>query len=325
MAQPRIVLAGVSPKVNGLQWESESVLRIGRQASADIFLDDPSVFRQHAEVVATGPRWVVRDLANQERYATLVNGVRVGRTDQQLRPNDLLQCGSMTLKVATLEIPELTPPPSAEGPHPDHIRASGVFMKVQAKAQRTWEEALEIVTLDQSRPTNTHHLLTLLRTGFHVGRIASLDELLRSILTDAIKAVQAQRGSILLADPTTGVLKLIVSLAPGLNRSNTRTHSQTLAERCFKSGESILCRDANTEQDLRGAQSVQRGAMASIICARCVRRAARSACCSWTAARSRTRSTSPTSTWPTPWPQPWRSASRAPSWSSRSATSSCRR
>src|SRR5436190_756653 len=146
MARPRIVLSGVSPKVVGLQWESEYALRIGRQPSADIFLDDPSICRQHAEVVSAGPRWVVRDLANQDRHPTLINGTRLSRGEQQLKQNDLLQCGTMALKVTTLETAVEAPPPALP-PGVDHIKASGTFMRVQAKAQHTWEEALEIVTL----------------------------------------------------------------------------------------------------------------------------------------------------------------------------------
>jgi hypothetical protein len=266
MTRPRIVLSGVSPKVIGLQWESDQVLRIGRQPNVDIFLEDPSVSRQQAEVVTTGRAWVVRDLANQERSPTLLNGNRVLRTEQPLQLNDLIQCGNHALRVTTLEVPEEAPQPIIVGP--EHIKASGVFMKVQAKAQRTWEEALEVVTLDRQRPANSQHLLTLLRTGFHVGRIASLDELLNQILTDAIKALDAQRGSIVLADPKTGELKLAVAQSPRLGSAGIkRPFSRTIAERCFTQGESLLCRDVNIEPELAGVASVQCGAMASIVCA----------------------------------------------------------
>src|SRR5947209_4713024 len=98
MARTRIVLSGVSPKVLGLQWESEHGLQIGRRPSADIFLDDPSVSRQHAEVVSAGRGWVARDLANHERHPTLINGTRLGRNDHVLHENDLVQCGNMALK-----------------------------------------------------------------------------------------------------------------------------------------------------------------------------------------------------------------------------------
>src|SRR5260370_23478508 len=81
MIQPRIVLSGLSPRVQGLEWTSDRLLRIGRQGNADVPLDDPSVGRTHAEVYTTGQRWLLRDLANQEKHPTFVNGVRVGRSD----------------------------------------------------------------------------------------------------------------------------------------------------------------------------------------------------------------------------------------------------
>ena len=54
MARPRIVLSGQSPKLQGLKWESDRMLRIGRQHSMDIVLDDLSVCRHHADVVTAG-------------------------------------------------------------------------------------------------------------------------------------------------------------------------------------------------------------------------------------------------------------------------------
>src|SRR5207244_780838 len=82
-----------------------------------------------------------------------------------------------------------------------HLRLSGGFVRVEAAAQRTWDQALQAVAhVGDSGPRTDHHLLTLLRTGHHLCHIASLEELLRSVLGEAIRALGAQRGSLLLAE-----------------------------------------------------------------------------------------------------------------------------
>jgi len=49
-------------------------------------------------------------------------------------------------------------------------------------------------------------MLALVRANHHMTHISHLEELLRSILSDTIAALNAQRGSIILADPLTGEL-----------------------------------------------------------------------------------------------------------------------
>jgi hypothetical protein len=286
MGRARIVLAGVSPKLTGLKWESDTKLRIGRQETLDIVLQDVSVNRVQAEVFFGGRTWSLRDLADSPRYPTLLNGSRVGRSNCPLKRGDVLQCGNMVLQVESVEDKsEDTPPPTpvtaarALTPGdpetqvlrpPDsgsHIKTSGAFLRVQATAAHSWDEALETVALDvQERPRQGQHMLSLLRTGFHLSHAACLDDLLHSVLEDALGALGAQRGAIVLADAE-GQLKMRAVLGV-LQPPNTHGgYSRTLAERCFRKGQSMLCQDVAADESLVSARSILRGSMSSIICA----------------------------------------------------------
>ncbi len=326
MSSPKIVLRGMGPKLEGLQWESDTMLRIGRQGSVDVVLRDFGVDRLQAEVRWAGTRWVIRDLAQSETYPTIVNGKPLGRGDQILAANDVIQFGKSQLRVSILDETE-TPaaasggavlnghknghvnghsvnghlvnghlnghakvldqasskivPPAVPAPPPseifpsqripegqESIKTSGAFVKVQARTHQSWSQALELVAFGtEQRPQQSRAMLTLLRANHHLVHLANLEELVSSILQEALTALGAQRGSIALFDETTGRLELKANLAPNLSPSIKFIYSKTLAERCFRLGESLLCQDVNADDDLQMARSVRQGSMASIICA----------------------------------------------------------
>jgi putative nucleotidyltransferase with HDIG domain len=254
VGQPHISLRGTSAHFRDKRWESHTALRIGRLTNLECVLDHPSISRSHAEVVITDQGWVIRDLGSTN--GSFVNGVRVGRTDQKLRLSDVVRCGDVFLQVTALD----------QGGR-SRLKTSGSFVRIQATVQRSWEQTVEVLgPLQQLAPGQGKEFLALLRAGYHLTRIESLEELLKSLLDDTVAVFQAQRASILLADENTGRLTLCArSMADPTSRSE-RHFSRTLAECCFNQGESLLCRDVNMDQALRASQSVAQGGMASIIC-----------------------------------------------------------
>ena len=137
MTEPRIVLAGMGPKLSGLTWETSKFLRIGRQTNLDVVLRDNSVERVHAEVRHQGMRWLLRDLAHNPFYPTLVNDMSLVGKDQVLNTDDIVQIGKLQLRVADMVVPlepvrSRTPLPAAlngNGAAGDQkIMTSGVHM-----------------------------------------------------------------------------------------------------------------------------------------------------------------------------------------------------
>src|SRR5271155_4202306 len=99
MGRPRIVLAGMCPSLQGLQWETDRILRIGRHESSDIVLHDSTVSRQHAEIFPRSTSWMLRDVARADRHPTLVNGKPIGQGEWPLSCRDVLQFGNTALQV----------------------------------------------------------------------------------------------------------------------------------------------------------------------------------------------------------------------------------
>jgi putative nucleotidyltransferase with HDIG domain len=238
-------------------WESESKLRIGRLESLEITVNDSSVSRHHAEIYATPRGWRVRDL--QSTNGTFLNGTRLGPAEWPLRLHDVLKCGNVMFVVDALG-----------GSSTDAPRAESDDMIVEATQSFSWEDAFQGLAYDRNRcPRPGEQLLVLIRAGHHLGHIESEEELLHSILNDAVSALDAQRGAIVLAEGGEGETPRLClrALASGVGDVGSRTsYSQSLAQRCFSRGESIVCRSIEEDPELMKAQSIAEGAMSSVLC-----------------------------------------------------------
>jgi HD-GYP domain-containing protein (c-di-GMP phosphodiesterase class II) len=248
----RIRLRGISGDLEGKVWESETLLRAGRLESLEVVLDDSSVSRRHAEVRATENGWQVRDLGSTN--GTFLNGIRLGTGERRLRERDIIQCGKMSLVVDQLEDGD-----SKEDASPD--------MMVEAATSSSWEDAIRNLAFDSRRcPRPGEQLQALIRASHHLVHLENLDELLHTILNDAVSALDAQRGAIVLAEGDSNELQLR-ALATGRGDPSGRFNfSHNLANRAFSRGESILCCSVGDDPELQTAQSIHEGAMASVLC-----------------------------------------------------------
>jgi putative nucleotidyltransferase with HDIG domain len=248
-----IRLRGISGPIKGQVWESDSLLRAGRLASLEIVLDDSSVSRKHAEVrIGLDGNWTVHDLGSTN--GTYVNGTRVEARDYPLRPRDVLQFGKVALMVELLDA-------TLEGPSSDQL-------VVAAAARSSFDDGLRRMAFDRnSMPRAGDQLMALLRAGHHLVHLESEDQLLDSILNDAVSVLDAQRGAIVLADGEGSGAKLrLRALAVGGGESKGRFHfSKRLTARCFAQGESVLFQNVQNDQELL-TQSVSDGAMSSVLC-----------------------------------------------------------
>jgi len=298
-----IELTGRGRKLDGLRWESDHLLRIGREGNLDIVLRDSSVEPTHAEVRFQGQRWIFRVLAKSPMYPTLLNDVPLKDGAAELSLGDVLQIGKLQLEVshlgprsdhASTPLPETLggsreqrkveafkaavsgqpttllresePVARTRGRRAiDRLTTSFAEIDIEATANRSWDDALAMVALED-RPQQGQAMLTLLRTNQHLANLSNLDDLVRCVLDDAIQALGAQRGAILLADPRTDELHVKAVASPSLPPSS-RSHSRTLAQQCFNTGESLLCRDSRLDRRAAQVVSVHGSSMASVVCA----------------------------------------------------------
>ncbi len=260
-----IRLRGMNGALKGHTWEATELLRVGRLESLEIVLDDSSVSRYHAEVRATDRGWRVRDLGSTN--GTRLNGARLGNGQWPLRVRDLLQFGEVAVVVEALQDAEVEADPVA----------AQEAMRVAGTARATWDEAMVGLAFDSNRcPRAGEQLLALLRAGHHLVHLEKEDDLLNSVLNDAVGVLDAQRGAIVLAEGPENKLKLraLVSgraepraaLGGRSDAGGRFQFSQSLANRCVSRGESILCHRVEEDPELAMAKSIAEGTMASVLC-----------------------------------------------------------
>jgi putative nucleotidyltransferase with HDIG domain len=398
MTDSFIALTGLSPKVEGLEWESATLLRIGRQSNVEVMIQDVSIEKLHAEIKFQGQRWMARPLTTNEFFPTLLNGQPVPIRGTQVRLGDTFSVGKIKFLVSAIgnermdrrateelatrcdlpptseraprpigddlltprvssttmsgptpndgkaspnrptpspnEPPAVSLPPTpvvpmttvptasvapvapvtsvapspvagplGESTRPGQLVMTGMIarpklgnsgagpaspaplppapsvnsatpsmadmqvLRVEATAQRTWDQALDLATQSlTSRPDASRTMMTLLRTNHHLSNVSQLDDLLQNILVDALGALDAQRGTIILFNPKTDQLEMKARCAPHPAVANKKGYSRTLAERCYRQGESLLCRDLHSE-DVSAVRSAMFGSMSSIVCA----------------------------------------------------------
>jgi HD-GYP domain-containing protein (c-di-GMP phosphodiesterase class II) len=235
------------------------LLRAGRLGSLEIVLDDSSVSRRHAELrYQSGAGWMLRDL--ESTNGTYLNGVRLGPGERQVRSKDVVQFGKVAMVVDATENGTPSPNPS-EPPALDQIL-------VEATMNSSWEDAIQDLVFDRNRCLRPgEQLIALLRAGHHLVHIECEDDLLTSILNDAVQVLDAQRGAIVLAEGPDHKLKLRKTATGQGDLATGRFYfSQKMARRCFDKAESILCCSVNEDPELAAAQSIADGAMASVLC-----------------------------------------------------------
>src|SRR5262245_23562014 len=261
-----IRLRGMNGPLKGRTWDATELLRVGRLEALELVLDDSSVSRYHAEVRATDRGWRVRDLGSTN--GTRLNGVRLGNGQWPLRVKDLLQFGEIAVVVDAITEEEPENDPSS--PVPDAMRVAGATSK-------SWHEAMESLAFDNSNSLRAEQQLkALVQVNSHLVHIEKEDDLLKSILTDAVGVLDAQRGAIVLAEPpdnkltikaiTTGRAEPRAAMAGRDAGTGRFQFSQSLANRCFSRGESILCHRVEEDPELAMARSIAEGTMASVLC-----------------------------------------------------------
>lgn len=261
----RLVLRGINGPASGKAWQVGSVARIGRFEGAEIFIDDTSVSRLHAEVRLTPLGWRLVDMGSTN--GTLLNGTRVGVGQWPLRQRDIIGVGGVKLAVEEMLEPSVAPAAKAAPVHDELGLFQGLNLWVEATTRTGLHDALVDVAREREKPgPDNAMLMALLETSRHLVHLDREDDFLASVLEDAVRVLRAQGGAIVLAEGDPPRLRPRMQVERHGTPGRPRAFSQSLAERVHSSGRSVLCRSMEDDPHLASTASVTEGNMASILC-----------------------------------------------------------
>lgn len=179
---------------------------IGRRTTADLQLSSTDVSREHAEIVLVDGRHCLRDRGS--RYGTFVNGEPV--TEHMLRSGDTIRLG----------------------------RSGGVEMVFLADGESS------MLRPGTSNAGDLGQMAAVLNGLRALGSGRVLDEVLTLVMDSAIDVTKAERGFVMLADPS-GVLEFKIARARGgLTLPGTSfTTSEKIPREVFSTGKSRIVAD----------------------------------------------------------------------------------
>lgn len=170
---------------------------LGRAPDNQVVLHDERASRYHAEVFASGPSWMARDL--ESRNGTIVAGERIV-ADRVLAPGDVLRIGMA-------EVAYCEGDPAADTTGAMAAAGTGAMpadleaWRASITHRRASSRLLEAIgTSAIAAPSVGRAAASLCRLAFGLGRATSLPEIARLALAAAIADTATTRGVVLLPE-----------------------------------------------------------------------------------------------------------------------------
>ncbi len=231
-------------------------VQIGRALDNNIVIPDISVSRHHARIDFQDGKWVIKDLGSR-------NGIRVGDrfvTQHVLHDDDEIWLGNVCIRVVAKT---------------DHrIKMRGEDFEVDTEIPKgTIIQRVDEIQLEEEKPEIEEGVPAPPRGIFNaivdvakrLIQFHNLEELLNRIMDLVFEYTPAERGFLMLYDPS------INELVPKVVRyrhgdESVITISRSITNYVFQERASILTLDAQTDERFSGGESIIMHGIRSVMC-----------------------------------------------------------
>lgn len=222
----------------------KELLRIGRDRSCDIPLDDEAASRVHMEIARKGGQFVIRDLRSTN--GTYLNDARI--TESPLQNGDRISVGDT---VMLLQIETTGDRPSPQVIFAKEQKSSSARMSISLNDTKFLE-----IKEGTSIPDAQRQFTILYEFMVDLAGILHLPALLERAQEHFFKAFKCDRGLILLltADGEPG-LKM-TKVRDGVLNNEDILISRTMAHQLLQNKESFVTLDAGTDERLAASKSL---------------------------------------------------------------------
>jgi serine phosphatase RsbU (regulator of sigma subunit)/pSer/pThr/pTyr-binding forkhead associated (FHA) protein len=237
---------------------------IGRHPACDFVIDVSAVSRQHAVITIADGRFLVEDL--RSRNGTSLNG----RPLTERRPledgDELLICDQRLVFTTTGTAPSARAAVTS---------STGLVDEELLGPEPEADHSMIVSQVEVSRPSGDEglgvHAEAKLRAviGLNraIGASLSLDEVLPRLLDGLFQIFpQAERGFVLLAEPTSRRLVLRARKTTGDDESGPLRLSRSLIDRVVHSHRAVLSADAVADSRFKSSDSIADSRIRSVMC-----------------------------------------------------------
>jgi len=225
-------------------------ITLGRSSANQLcYPDDAGLSRQHLALTVEQGQWHVEDLGSKN--GTLLNGKRIEQR-MPFRSGDRISAGHLTI-----EFPDVARPSAKTVEFVDHAQSV-------SNSSTTVVASLDAVLGPQIDDPNKTYVMqgspqmrALIRAGRELAGHRPLEELFHVILDLSVDAVCAGRGVLMTLENN--------ELRVRANRGEGFKISNTVRDRVLKEKASLLVRDAQLDQALRGQMSIVQQKVRSMI------------------------------------------------------------
>jgi phosphoserine phosphatase RsbU/P len=224
-------------------------ITLGRSSACELcYPDDSGLSRQHMAFTNTGDGWQAQDLGSKN--GTLLNGQRL-EAPTPFRPGDRVSAGHLTIEFAdAAHIPETV----VFVPNEESFSNTATTVVANLDAVIGPKAAdLNQTTVMQGTP----QMRALIRAGRELSEHRPLGELFEVIMDLSVEAVMAGRGVLMTLEGSD--LKVRSARGEGFKIS------KTVRDRVLNNRESLLVRDAQLDQSLKGQMSIVEGKVRSMM------------------------------------------------------------
>lgn len=237
---------------------------VGRNPDCGVFLNSPSVSRQHARISHRNGSFLVEDL--QSRNGTYVNG------ELLLRPRVLHDGDQVTICETTLIFRLRTPEADdSESLPADPRTATSMVDDEQSAVDSKIVSRVELSSGPQSlvwQVNSEAKLKALLEITKGLGKTLDLREVLARILEGLFRIfVRADRGFVIIRDHRTGRLVPMAVRCRKACHAETIRISRTIVNTVMNSREAVLSADAATDSRFLLSDSIVDFQIRSMMCA----------------------------------------------------------
>ena len=239
----------------------EDSLVVGRTTDSGLMIDDNAASRRHMEIKARPDTFVWKDLGSTN--GTILNGAKM--LAGELKNGDRIQIGETTL---TFEVHGKPEPKNGGGNAPADQDESRLF-------NETIMDAQGLIKKQDTASSKTAQLLEAVYTvANEIATNYEMCSLMDGVLKTTLRAINAQRGAIFLADHNNELLPCpmcgtVHSIADGVLKKVQLGDIQisgTVAARVIKDGECVLYQDTDSDMELNASESIMSLRLRSIIC-----------------------------------------------------------